>query len=81
LKWQGWRTALSGRVYERALNCVLSVDGSHYTRVYRYLQVQDKLLCLVVSLPEPYSPDQLRLLQAVMDSFRARPSLYEQLEI
>lgn len=81
LKWEGWRTALSGKVYERALDCVLSVDGSHYTRIYRYMQVKDNLICLVVSVPEPYSPEQLRLLQVVMDSFRARPSLYDQLEL
>ena len=80
LKWQGWRTALSGKVYERALDCVLPVDGSHYTRIYRYLQVADNQLCLVVSVPEPYSPEQLRLLQAVMDSFRGQPSIYDQLK-
>lgn len=81
LKWHGWRTALGGRVYERALDCLLPVDGSHYTRIYRHLQVKDNLLCLVVSVPEPYSPDQLRLLQAVMDTFRYQPSIYEQLEL
>jgi hypothetical protein len=49
--------------------------------VHRLADVGGKRIHLIVTLPDPPSASQLELARTVLDSFREKVSLYDQLKL